>query len=251
MTITLFSFGYWGWGNATRQLVQAVDAAEAAKGFEPPFFVDIRYSRSGWAEGFKGDAFQKIVGPSRYRHLRALGNQGIVTGSSSVVLEYPRAVEYLLDIAFFCASNRQRVIFYCACEPPWDKGARCHRYTVARLALRKAEQWGRQVKIVEWPGGKPATVQLDVKGDLVKALRNGRKSIPIGRHMDWREFAGLPWGSIVRLRAKQESICVASGPAQYSNRWFLPVIEEVDPSEDASLVKRAAERFRQRYRREL
>jgi hypothetical protein len=39
--ITLFSWGYWGWGNVTRQFVEAVDAAEASRGFAPPLFVDV------------------------------------------------------------------------------------------------------------------------------------------------------------------------------------------------------------------
>ena len=26
--ITIFSWGYWGWGNATRELVQGIDAVE-------------------------------------------------------------------------------------------------------------------------------------------------------------------------------------------------------------------------------
>ena len=33
--ITIFSWGYWGWGSTTRQLVQAVDATEAARGYGP------------------------------------------------------------------------------------------------------------------------------------------------------------------------------------------------------------------------
>ena len=34
--ITIFSWGYWGWGNATPQLVHLVDSVEAARGFNPP-----------------------------------------------------------------------------------------------------------------------------------------------------------------------------------------------------------------------
>jgi hypothetical protein len=34
--MTMFSWGYYGWGNATAQFVQAADAAEAARGFAPP-----------------------------------------------------------------------------------------------------------------------------------------------------------------------------------------------------------------------
>ena len=37
--LTMFTWGYWGWGSATRQLLEAVDAAEIDRGFKPPFFV--------------------------------------------------------------------------------------------------------------------------------------------------------------------------------------------------------------------
>jgi hypothetical protein len=40
-TTTIFSWGYYGWGNATPQLIEAVDAVETSRGFEPPIFVDI------------------------------------------------------------------------------------------------------------------------------------------------------------------------------------------------------------------
>jgi len=43
--LTLFSFGYYGWGNHTRDLVEAVDTVEASRGFAPPTFVDIRIRR--------------------------------------------------------------------------------------------------------------------------------------------------------------------------------------------------------------
>jgi hypothetical protein len=57
--LTLFTWGYWGWGGSTRstrKLVQAVDVAEKKRGQKPPFFVDIRLQRSVRAKGFIGDA---------------------------------------------------------------------------------------------------------------------------------------------------------------------------------------------------
>jgi hypothetical protein len=47
---TLFTWGYYGWGNHTPQLVEAVDAVETSRGFEPPIFVDIRIRRTLDAE---------------------------------------------------------------------------------------------------------------------------------------------------------------------------------------------------------
>jgi hypothetical protein len=62
-----FSWGFSGWGNATRQLVAAIDAAERQRAFAPPMFIDIRFRRSGRAVGFRDDAFEDLVGWRRYR----------------------------------------------------------------------------------------------------------------------------------------------------------------------------------------
>src|SRR5262245_32015030 len=67
---TLFTRGYYGWGNATPQLVEAVDAVEASRGFEPPTFVDIRIRRTVRAKGFRGNAFEKLLGPTRHRWMK-------------------------------------------------------------------------------------------------------------------------------------------------------------------------------------
>ena len=61
MAVTIFSWGYWGWGNATDQLVHGIDAAESERGHSPPIFVDIRIRRTGRAKGFVGDAFCKTL----------------------------------------------------------------------------------------------------------------------------------------------------------------------------------------------
>ena len=47
--VALLSWGYYGWGNRTRQFVHAVDAVVEYRGFVPPVFVDIRIPRSGRA----------------------------------------------------------------------------------------------------------------------------------------------------------------------------------------------------------
>ena len=60
---TIFTWGYYGWGNHTPQLVEAVDAVERSRGFEPPIFVDIRIRRTVRAKGFQGNAFEKLLGP--------------------------------------------------------------------------------------------------------------------------------------------------------------------------------------------
>lgn len=79
--ITLFTFGYWGWGNATPQLIQGVDAVERSRGFKPPMFVDTRIRRAGRAIGFQGAAFEKLLGANRHRWMPKLGNKGILSRS--------------------------------------------------------------------------------------------------------------------------------------------------------------------------
>jgi hypothetical protein len=79
--LTIFSWGYWGWGNATQQLVQLVDSIEATRGFNAPVFVDIRISRSVRARGFNANAFGRLLGDARYRHMPLLGNLAVLGNS--------------------------------------------------------------------------------------------------------------------------------------------------------------------------
>ncbi len=111
MTITLFSWGYWGWGNATARVVEAFDKAEESREFRPPLFVDARLRRQGRAKGFVGNAFRDLVGPSRYCWIQDLGNLAIATGSGGVQIKNPAAVAELLDLALQAADERRRVIF--------------------------------------------------------------------------------------------------------------------------------------------
>jgi hypothetical protein len=80
MPVTVFSWGYWGWGNATQELAKAFNLAEKARGFEPPIFIDCRLRRQGRAKGFVVDAFRLEGGEDRYRWLVDLGNVEFVKG---------------------------------------------------------------------------------------------------------------------------------------------------------------------------
>src|SRR4051812_18396062 len=96
-TITLFTWGYYGWGNATPQLVEAGNAVEQSHGFEPPLFVDIRIRRSVRAKGFTGPAFEKFLGPQRHRWMKSLGNNWIETRSGPTIqIADPAAAATLL-----------------------------------------------------------------------------------------------------------------------------------------------------------
>ena len=110
--IQLFTFGYYGWGNSTHQLVQAVDAVERARGFKPPIFVDIRIRRAVRAPGFNGPAFENLLSEKRHWWLKELGNRQIITRSGTrIQIAEPNAVNDLLDFATKTAEDKRRLIF--------------------------------------------------------------------------------------------------------------------------------------------
>jgi hypothetical protein len=86
MTITLFSSGYWGWGNATERLVEAVDAAEQARGFGPPMFVDT-LAPAGACQGLCRQQLPRPRGRVALPLNGDLGNLAIATGSSGVQIK--------------------------------------------------------------------------------------------------------------------------------------------------------------------
>jgi hypothetical protein len=252
MITTLFSWGYWGWGNATKQLIEATDLAERARGFQQPIFVDIRYGRQGRAKGFVGDALRDLVGPSRYRHIQDLGNQEIATRGSGVRIRNPAAVSELLELAVTAADENRHVIFYCACEFPRLNGMlACHRLKIAELLLAHASKVGHAVLVVEWPGGQPHEAQLKIDSKLFSRVMGGdRKSIPF-TYERLKEFAGLPWGSVLEIecegRAKAD---VLVGPARFATSkiepgfWYLPIIESPNPGTTKETLLRQAVRWR-------
>jgi Protein of unknown function, DUF488 len=229
--ITLFSWGYWGWGNSTKQLVRAVDAVEESRGFKPPIFVDVRFQRSGQAPGFHGSKFEKLLGPNRYRWMKSLGNSNIPNPKLKHLAKIadPKSATFLLELAVDEAANDRRIIFFCACECP----TACHRSKVAGLVLKAARKRGIGIEIVEWPGGHPIEKGISVPAAVFRKVKNGQVTIPLKRGVDLAEVAGLPWGSIVSLESDGDFLHRLSGPAAYRNdQWCLPVIHQWD---DASV----------------
>jgi hypothetical protein len=85
-----FSWGYWGWGSHTSDLIKAVDLVEQGRGRAPPIFADIRFSRSVRAAGFRDSVFAETVGADRYRWIKNLGNANIGSGASRPKLGLPK-----------------------------------------------------------------------------------------------------------------------------------------------------------------
>lgn len=228
-TLTLFTWGYWGWGTATGQLIEAVDAVEASRGFQPPMFVDIRLSRSVRAPGFNGRAFEKTVGASRYWWLDALGNLAVQDGGRMRIKD-PAAAEKLLDIAEECGRIGQRILFFCACEFPQG----CHRSTVTRLVLENAGTRHLPAQVVEWPGGEPRLdgFELQLSETAFDKVARGATSMPLAKPVLLAEMAAVPWLSLVAVHERgnpeEPPFRILTGPARYKKgEWYLPIYEDI------------------------
>ncbi len=100
--------------------------------------------------------------------------------------------------------------------------------TVASLLLKAARRRGKRLEIVEWPGGKPQSIDLKVSDPVMKAVIRGATYVPVAP-VTTRvpELAGLSWGSRVRLYSGTDRRVIVSGPAYVrKGRWALEVIEE-------------------------
>jgi hypothetical protein len=105
------------------------------------------------AAGFRDDTFERFLGRARYRWMRELGNLAVVgrSGGRRVKIKSPAAATELLEFAREAARQHRRVIFFCGCPYPRF----CHRHAVSQLVLRYARARGINLRISEWPGGKP------------------------------------------------------------------------------------------------
>jgi hypothetical protein len=218
--------GYYGWGNATPRLVEAVDAVETSRGFELPIFVDIRIRRTVRAKGFVGSAFETLLGPIRHRWMKSLGNRFIVTRTGAdIQIAEPSAANELLDLALKAGGHKQRVLFFCGCQWPKCNGEiSCHRSEVAELVLQAAQRHGESVEIVEWPGGEPKRIDLEVPPGVYASVRKGRKTVPLGGTTNLAQIGGLSWGSIATVHSGQKQPHRIVGPAIWqTDKWSLPV----------------------------
>lgn len=231
-SLTIFTWGYSGWGNATREFVQVVDAVERDRGYHPPVFVDIRIRRTVRAAGFQGRAFEHLVGLARHHWIKSLGNSYIETRTGpSIQIADPTAARDLLDLAVRAAEQGRRLVTFCGCQfPRQDEQPACHRETVAGLVLTAASKAGIGVEIIEWPGGDPTHVEVSVSPATVAALVKGRVSVPLGDDVS-PDVRCLPWGSVVSVRGEGQGVEIVSGPAFVDKHGArLPVFERFTES---------------------
>ncbi len=234
-TLTAFSWGYWGWGTTVPRFLEAAAAAEAARGYAPPAFADVRLRRSVRAPGFRDSAFESAVGPRRYRWFKRLGNGAIETGERGAVwIADPTESEALLEYVEQQARERRRVLFFCACELLEDDGTpRCHRRLVADLLLASARRRDVGLTLVEWPGGEPEEREV-----VLRSWDGNRgQTVQLGSTLPENGLATLPWFSLVRLRVGGETRAILSGPAAFKRgHWALPVLERADGEDEAGLA---------------
>lgn len=226
-SLTMFTWGYDGWGSSTRQLKEAVDAVERGRDFEPPYFVDLRISRSVRAEGFRENAFERTVGKARYQWMPSLGNNRIrCRKGPRIQINEPAAAEELLGIALRRKAKRQRLVIFCQCPLPGRPRAhdRCHRVEVASLLLKAAAKRNVSLAIAEWPGGQPQSRALKIDDLQLEKVRGGARNLVLGQRQPPVDLLALPWGSLVQLKSPSSSVQAIADPAVYrGGKWLLPV----------------------------
>lgn len=241
--IKLFSFGYWGWGNSTKQLVQAFDALERSRGFNPPILVDVRISRSVRAPGFNNRALEKLVGADRCVHMPKLGNRAVIENTGeAITIANPEAAGSLLDLALGAHARKRRVLFFCACPFQLQDGERyCHRYEVGSLLLKESRKRHEQIIVTEWPGTEPQVLRLTLSSEVLKKLRRGMKSVPLPRDKPLDSIASITWGSVAHCSGDGEPFDARVDRAKWNtNGWYLPVLGRLD--ENAAVASRSERR---------
>lgn len=176
--------------------------------------------------------------------MKDLGNKAVETRSGPAVqIARPEAAEDLLELGLSAAERRQRVIFFCACENP----AHCHRANVAELVSHAARRRGTPIEIVEWPGGDPISLELEISQDVFAKIDRGGKTIALPRSADRAQLAGLPWYSSVMLRSGSETLDTLCSPAFYSTKlgWHLKILARCRGEVAQSLKYKRIHEFRQ------
>jgi hypothetical protein len=240
-TLKAFTWGYHGWGNESRHFLRAADACEKSRGYVPPFFVDLRLSRSGRAENFRGNNFAKIAGADRYRWMPQLGNNHVASKQGPLIqIVDPVAAELLLDQIIEFHQRKQRIVMFCHCAKSWlrlDNGyPSCHRVEVATLLLAAAKARRLKLTVAEWPGSEPVSRQVQCDERQTKAFKTGASFIPVASVDDkLPPTAVLGWGSTINFLCAHQEWTLVTGPAIVRSGYWRHEVIGVSPEE---LLKR-------------
>lgn len=259
--ITIYMWGYWGWGPAAAELVKAVDSVERKRGFKPPVFVDIRMKRSARPKSFQGNGFGRVVGDARYEIMSSLGNEvyleakkrRLKKSNRSIVIHDPAAAEALLDRAVALSSQKRHIVYFCACEFPHGNVNSegeiypCHRRTVSQLLIKYAQIKQIPLEVIEWPGGSCKRFKTQVSTDIINMVRSGRKFVPIPNPRPLSKWAEVPWGSLATLACRDDEIMILTGPAKFKQEtWSLPVLHWGE-TQDKTRLKTKSDRWRNKH----
>jgi len=245
--LTAFSWGYYGWGNHTHDLVSAFDAIEESREFKPPLFVDVRIRRAVRATGFSGDNFQRLIG-DRYHWIKGLGNQAVLdTKLPRITISDPNAISELFDLCVQAHKENRRIIFFCSCEFPGkpNSGDCCHRTKVATLLLRYAKKHGKLIVIVEFPGGKPVVADIETDEKTAEAIMKGKMYLPLNKKRfdpSMIRDASLPCGSVLRVNNDFYVAAMSANPGGGS--WHIPLLYAPDKRKSLSRVKKEGMKWR-------
>jgi hypothetical protein len=225
-----------------------VDAVEAARKYEPPWFVDIRMRRNVRAPGFQAATFEKIVGNDRYRWMPSLGNRRIKTGSGpKVQINKPEAAEELLDLALAARKRRQRVIFFCSCGHRRE----CHRVEVGSLLLKAARRRNIDLTVAEWPGGTPRSIRHALTASEADRVLRGASSVRLGRGFPATQLLSLPWNSSIHFCSPKHSFWALADPACYkADQWCLPLPFGVEENRTPTALRKQGLRDRRDWKLE-
>jgi hypothetical protein len=244
--VSAFSWGYWGWGAATQELVWAFDAVEKSRGHREPLFVDVRVSRSVRAAGFRERAFEELVGRRRYRWMQGLGNEAVATGQGEPRLRRPEDADELLGLILEHHRLSRRVVFFCSCKSPWD-AERCHRKLVGTKLLAAARSREVNLWLEEWPGGAVSdrdVPAIRVPCGTLKSLASGGTWVTL-EDRPQAELLRLPTGSLVSLdeagSAEVRSVCP---PRFVDGRWKLELFMKDEPGQSRGALQRGVHRKR-------
>ncbi len=246
-TPTVYSFGYWGWGTNTQQLVKLASTWEKEQGFKPPLWVDVRLQRQTRAPEFRGDAFAKATGPQNYRWMRGLGNAVIADANATgIKIKDPKQADELLDLILECHSKGQRVVYFCACELACVGGRmRCHRYAVGTLLLAAARRRKSPLTVVEWPGGEPTSREVTLDDRAISKLKGYQfRTSLLPRAVPTL----MPQGSVIHFRGDTtEVIACLQTPILTRGEWAHRMFIFDGPRESYSQSQ--IDRFMQKHRK--
>jgi hypothetical protein len=230
-----YTFGYWGWGTTTERLVKLAAEWEEKAGRPAPLWVDIRWSRSVRAPGFREGAFSRATGAALYTWMQGLGNSAI--GVKGLKIANPAAASRLLETILEAHEAQRRVIFFCACEQIRMEGRiSCHRAYIANLLLAAARRGGHELTVVEWPGGE-AESHIFAVDDRV--LRGWDSWVMAKKNVPAKAPLLVPQATAFRLRGRTEERVALMQTPLYANGWKYRLLwTPLPPMSEAALTRK-------------